>query len=255
MNPSPLARLHRFLFSPESPLHLKSISTRCHQSEWMDDPNADPVALRQCLEFISRLNRVSGNSRFWKRQLKRFSRRWKPGQTIRIIDIGTGSADIPRAILAWSRRAGFDVRIVGVDRHAQTVAFAARTEEYDPRLLIVCADALNLPMADGSFDYAIASGVLHHFDDESVMALLRMMNRVATRGIIVVDLLRCRRLYWVMQALGHLSNSMFRHDAVASVLQAFTPAEIISLRDRAGVGYATFRRQIGHRFILAGEKA
>jgi hypothetical protein len=46
-----------------------------------------------------------------------------------------------------------------------------------------------------------------------------------------------RRRYWAMQAISCLSHSMFRHDAIASVLQAFTPGEIISLRNRAGLGY------------------
>jgi hypothetical protein len=51
-----------------------------------------------------------------------------------------------------------------------------------------------------------------------------------------------------------LSNRMVRHDAARSIVQAFTEDEVISLRDRAGVGYARFHRHFGHRFVLAGEK-
>ena len=47
---------------------------------------------------------------------------------------------------------------------------------------------------------------------------------------------------------------MVRHDAAASVRQAFTEPEIISLRDQAGIAYARYHRHAGHRFVLAGEK-
>jgi hypothetical protein len=47
---------------------------------------------------------------------------------------------------------------------------------------------------------------------------------------------------------------MVRHDAKVSVAQAFSPAEVVRLRDEAGIGYAAFHRHFGHRFVLAGEK-
>ena len=37
---------------------------------------------------------------------KRWSRRWKPGERIRVIDWGTGGADIPRALVRWARANG-----------------------------------------------------------------------------------------------------------------------------------------------------
>jgi hypothetical protein len=47
---------------------------------------------------------------------------------------------------------------------------------------------------------------------------------------------------------------MVRHDARASVAQAFTRAEVLRLRDEAGVGFARYYRHFGHRFALAGER-
>jgi len=52
-----------------------------------------------------------------------------------------------------------------------------------------------------------------------------------------------------------LANPMVRHDAPISVAQAFTQAEILALRDRAGLSYARYYRHFGHRFVLAGEKS
>jgi hypothetical protein len=48
---------------------------------------------------------------------------------------------------------------------------------------------------------------------------------------------------------------MVRHDARVSVAQAFSKPEFISLCERAGVGYATYFKHFGHRFVVAGEKS
>lgn len=220
----------------------------------MDDPNVDPAELRKCHDLLHRLQRVTGCLRAPLRCLKRFSRNWSPGQTIRIVDFATGSAAIPRVILDWAQQQRHDVRITGIERNPRTVAAAIASAPPDSRLQIVQADVLEMPLATGSFDYAIASGFLHHLDDDQAVAVMRMMNRVATRGIIISDPLRCRRLYFTSWSLFTMTSPMFRHDVLASIRQAFTRREIMELRDRAGLTYAAYYWQFGHRFLLAGEK-
>ncbi len=149
--------------------------------------------------------------------------------------------------------AGVDVRVVGVDLHA-TTARAALAENPDPRIQIVRADALDLPFAEGSFDYATTSLFLHHLDDDDVVRVLAAMSRVARRGVIAGDLLRRRRAYAWISLLTLAATPMVRHDARASVAQAFTKAEVLRLRERAGIGFAGYHRHFGHRFVLAGEK-
>jgi hypothetical protein len=72
--------------------------------------------------------------------------------------------------------------------------------------------------------------------------------------VIVADLLRDRRAYFWIKLFTTMSNPMVRHDAAVSVAQAFTKAEVLSMRDQAGLGYTSFYRHFGHRFVLAGEK-
>ena len=149
--------------------------------------------------------------------LERFSRGWKPGETIRILDVATGSGDVPRAILKWAKRKSFDVRVVGIDLHTMT----ARAAGADDVVRIVQADAMHLPFGDGSFDYATTSLFLHHLDEADVVTVLAEMGRVIGRGVIVGDLLRHRRAYFWVNVLTSLANPMVRHDGRISVAQAF----------------------------------
>jgi SAM-dependent methyltransferase len=229
------------------------LAQRRREPEWMDEPDVDPALLRRSLGFIRRINTLLGYTRATLHHLDRFSRGWKPGERIRIIDLATGSADIPRAILRWADRRGFDVRIVGVDRHPVTAA-AAGVQAADPRLRIVQADVFDLPFDPGSFDYALTAMFLHHLDDDAIVEVLRRMDALATRGILVADLLRHYRAYAWITLFTALANPMVRHDAKVSVAQALTKGEVLRLRDRAGIKYVRYYGHFGHRFVLAGQK-
>src|SRR5688572_25210461 len=105
---------------------------RIRGHEYLDDDDVDPRELERALRYIRGINSALGYTRSIIGHLKRFSRNWKSGQRIDIIDLATGSADIPRAILRWASKNEFDVHIVGVDRHPVT-ARAAAAENHDPR--------------------------------------------------------------------------------------------------------------------------
>lgn len=219
----------------------------------MDEPTADPRLVRKSLRFIRRINRALGYTRATLSHLERFSVRWRRDEVIRIVDLATGSADVPWAILKWSDQRGWKVRVIAVDLQERMVE-EARRESGDERLSMVRGDALRMPFAAKSFDYAICSMFLHHLDEVQVVAVMREMDRLARRGVIVADLLRDRRAYAWSGVLSLFSNRMVRHDAMASVAQAFTRPEILGLRDRSGLSYATYYRHFGHRFVLAGER-
>jgi SAM-dependent methyltransferase len=231
------------------------LSSRQRHAEWMDAPEADPEQLRKSLAFIRRVNVLFGYTRATLSHFERFSAAWKPGETIRILDVATGSADIPRAILRWAAVRALDVRLVGIDLHAKTLSEAAIESGGVARLRLVRADAQCLPFADGSFDYAVTNMFLHHLNDEQVVLVLREMARVARRGIVAADLNRNRRAYRWIKLFTLLANPMVRHDAAVSVGQAFTRDEVLALRDRAGVNFASYFQHFGHRFVLAGAKA
>jgi ubiquinone/menaquinone biosynthesis C-methylase UbiE len=221
----------------------------------MDAPDADPVELRRSLTFIRRINAALGYTRATIGHLARFSAGWQATQTVTILDIATGSGDVPDAILRWAGRRGFEVHITGIDLHERTLTMATKAKGAGRSgFRLVRGDALRLPFSDASFDYALCSMFLHHLDDDAAIAVMREMNRVARRGVIIADLLRRRQAYRWISLLTLLSNPMVRHDARVSVAQAFNEREIRSLAERAGLSYAMYHEHFGHRFVLAGEK-
>jgi ubiquinone/menaquinone biosynthesis C-methylase UbiE len=232
---------------------FRQLSHRRRSEEWMDRDDADPRLIARSLRYIQWVNRFLGYTHSTLHHLRRFSRGWRKKQRIEILDIATGSADIPRAILRWGRRRGFDIRVTAIDRHAFITRYAAG-QGMEPRLRLLRADAFALPFAPQSFDYVHCALFLHHLDDAQVVRMLRTMDHLARRGVIAGDLRRNRRAWFWINMLTVAANPMVKNDAPASVAQAFTRQEIVRLRDEAGLDYLKYYRHFGHRFVLAGEK-
>lgn len=233
---------------------------RCEElSELMDDPGVDREALATSLKFIRRVNRYLGGRRAVMGHLEKWSAGWKKGEVVTILDVATGSADIPLAILNWGRVRGFDVRVVGLDLHPTTLELAQEHARASwklaepPRLEFVRGDALALPLGDRAVDYVICSMFLHHLRGADAKRVVGEMVRVARRGVIVNDLLRT----WFARAgifcLTVFADRVDKHDARVSVKKGWRRGEVEAWRE--GAPWLAYHEHVPARFTLAGERS
>ena len=222
----------------------------------MDDPDVDRADLDRSLPFIRMVNRRLGGASAAVRHLARWSSQWPAGETILVIDIVTGSADIPLAITRWARGAGRRVHVTGIDLHPTTLQLAREHVGEVPNIELVQADALQLMdrFEAGAFDYAHAGMFLHHLDDIEVMTVLRIMDRLAGRGLIWNDLVRgpVELLFVRLLTLGR--PAIVRHDGIVSVAAGFTRREALDLARRVGMEDIAYRRHLFGRFTLTSTK-
>ena len=211
--------------------------------ELMDDLEgragpAVPIAeLAANLRDIRRVNRFFGGTAVVLRHLPSLLDEVPPDQEAEVLDLATGSADIPLAIVRWARARGRTVRVVASDASPPILDAAARRVAREPAIRLARQDARAVPFPDRSFDVVLCSLALHHFPPDDAVAVLREMDRLARRGFIVNDLARGRLGYagaWVASRLT-TRNRLTRHDAPLSVLRAYTPLEFEGLLDQAGV--------------------
>src|SRR2546425_1109579 len=105
-------------------------------------------------------------------------------------------------------------------------------EEYEGSLIEL--RRVNRFLGDAS---ALRSSLLHQFDDEGAIRILREMSRVARRDIFVIDLHRHPLAYFLYSTLGHiiLHNRLLREDGALSILRSFKPKELRQLARQAGL--------------------
>jgi len=114
---------------------------------------------------------------------------------------------------------------------------------------LVRGDARRVTFADGALDCATCAMFLRQLETADAVRVIRERERGARRGWIVADLLRRRRALAWISLFTRCSGGMVRHDARASVRQAWLPQEARDLARRADVP-ARYREAFGHRFLL-----
>ena len=221
----------------------------------MDDPAVDRDEMRESFRFITAVNRWLGGTGALRSFLARESPTWDRSRPIRLLDLGTGIADIPRAIGDWARSRGLEVRSVGLDLHPTCLDLAREATAGRSDVEIVAGDARDALaiFGPGSFDYVHAGMFLHHLVDEEVERTLSAMGRLATRAVVWNDLVRSPLSRLGVRLLTLRSTPIVRDDARLSVEKGFTRSEAIELAGRAGLGSLEFRSMpFAGRFRLVG---
>ena len=231
---------------------------RSYEKEMMDLPGNHPEVLAGDLRNLRRLNRYLSGSRSVVLALRRALRR-EPLKQFSVLDVGTGSADIPAAISAWAKRCNIAARIVGLEVESITARIAAHQNQQRADVTIIQGDAGAPPFLSGSFDFVVASQFLHHFSEERIVDLLKQWAKLARRGIILSDLVRHPVAYHGIRLLTKVTtrNLMTLVDAPLSVRRAFTIHEWRELLRQADVGrvemFSVFPFRVAAAVRLGGE--
>src|SRR4051812_38787515 len=141
--------------------------------------------LETTLRDIRRANIFGLGTWVVKHHLARLLEDHARGVPLRILDLATGSADIPQAICRWGEEEGYDVSFVATDISEPILRVAKRRIEnvgLADRVEFAVCDAGHLPFGDGSFDFVTCSLAFHHLDLAQAHVAMSNMARLATKG-------------------------------------------------------------------------
>lgn len=210
--------------------------------EMMDRPQPVSAELERDLERLRQLNRWFGSYRL----ILDFMRRWiKPSARMRVVDLATGSGDIPRLIADYARRIDAHLEIDALDQQPTTLEVATKLSSSYPEISYHEGNVLEWN-SSGTYDIVLCTLALHHFSDGDAVRLLRRSRQLSRRFVLVSDL----RRGFVLQAGVYLLTAlifrepMTRFDARLSAQRAFSFSEMRDLAVRAGwenFGHERFR--------------
>src|SRR2546423_1365417 len=210
--------------------------------ELMDRPQAVSGKLERDLENLRDLNRWFGSYAL----ISHFPRRWiKPGARWRIVDLATGSGDIPRLIADHGRKVKAQLQIDAVDQQASTLEIAKKLSAQYPEISFLEGNVLEWSVPE-PYDLVLCTLALHHFSEEDAVRLLRHGRELSRRFVLVSDL---RRGWLATVGVWLLTATIFRepmtkYDGRTSAARAFSFFEMRELAQRAGwanFGHQSFR--------------
>jgi 2-polyprenyl-3-methyl-5-hydroxy-6-metoxy-1,4-benzoquinol methylase len=215
--------------------------------EMMDRPQPVSAELERDLKRIRQLNRWFGSYRL----ICHFVRRWiKPGDNMRIVDLATGSGDIPRLIAHYAQRIGANVEIDALDRQSATLEIARKLSAAYPEISYHATNILDWSPAQ-AYDIVLCTLALHHFSDEDAVSVLRRCRESSRNFVLVSDLRRgflATAGVYLLTAL-IFREPMTRYDARLSAERAFSFSEMHKLAVRAGW------KNFGHRRFRVARQA
>jgi len=140
----------------------------------MMDPR-NSLAIPAIYTLFQRLVRGPGERAFVENHLR-------PQPGLRILDVGCGTGDILRHLP--------DIDYVGFDENPRAIESARKT--YGHRGTFFCQRINEEVIREsGAFDIVVATGVLHHLNDEDAEAMFRLSRRALKPGCRLVTLDGC----------------------------------------------------------------
>ncbi|HVF40483.1 MAG TPA: methyltransferase domain-containing protein [Gemmatimonadaceae bacterium] len=214
--------------------------------EILDDPAVAPGLITRSMADVARANKLFGGSRAAIAEL-RLALASLAGR-VTMVDVGTGRGDIPAHARVEADKLGIELWTIGVDA-AEPLLVAHKGANN----AVIRGNALALPLANRSVDIALCSQLLHHFQFDDAVAVVREMDRVARSRVIISDLRRS-----VIAAAGIWLASfplrfhpVSRHDGIVSVMRGFTAHELGDIVEAAVGRRATVKHRAGFRLTAS----
>lgn len=172
-----------YVSAPEQPVGVDNMSDRWRQFMQRLHPEGIPWPGSVLYNALSRSEIFRRHYELVAHDVAQY------GTAQRLLDIGTGPGHL---LLALGKTVP-DAELVGVDISPAMVAQARRnvkTKAGDSRIEVLPANANALPFADGTFDCAISTGSLHHWNDP-IRALSEAYRVLKAGGLcLMYDLVR-----------------------------------------------------------------
>jgi ubiquinone/menaquinone biosynthesis C-methylase UbiE len=214
---------------------------RVSQPEILDGPNVDPREVELSLADLRTVNHFFGGIRTSEALFRRVIQE-RSLKELSVLDVGSGSGDVPRSISQRLRPDGVKMSITFFDQHENHLP----RHNGDPLLHNMTGDALRLPFVENWFDIVSCSLFLHHLEPDEARRFAEQAFCVARHAVIINDLVRSP----LHHSLLHLWRPFFRArtaylDGLTSVRRSYTPVEIEEMF--RGIGRVEITRHFFYR--------
>jgi 2-polyprenyl-3-methyl-5-hydroxy-6-metoxy-1,4-benzoquinol methylase len=206
--------------------------------EWMDEP-CTYEDFRECLTDLGQVNRLTLSYRPTLAFLEGVVAA-KPGQALRIVDVGSGGGDMLRRVERWAERRGVRVQLTGIDLNPYAARAARELMPASTAIQWITGDAF---VYTEPVDVVLSSLFTHHLKEPEIVRFLEWSEAVAQRGWFVNDLCREATPYKLfgLLAKGMRWHRFVQHDGPVSFRRSFREDDWERMLNSAGISVADVR--------------
>jgi Methyltransferase domain len=199
---------------------MKRVAT----TELLDTDSGTPPEVEASLGDLRRINRWFGGVATTEDMVGRVARETNQS-SLSLLEVAGGSGYVPETARQRLEQRGVHLQVTVLDR------VLSHLSNGHPA---VAADALALPFRDASFDLLSCTLFAHHLSPPEVVQFVDEALRVCRMAVLINDLVRHPlHMSLVYAGMPLYRSRLTRHDAPASVRQAYTPEEMKALLVRS----------------------
>jgi ubiquinone/menaquinone biosynthesis C-methylase UbiE len=193
---------------------------RIPTTELLDTDEGTPQEVEASLKDLRWFNRWFGGIQTTRRMVEYVAA--TAGVTsLSLLEVAAGAGFVAHQTRKFLARRGVRLEVTLLDRLASHLGNGGRS---------VVGDALALPFHESSFDVVSCNLFVHHLSPELVVQFVRECLRVCRKGVLINDLIRHPlHMTLVVAGVPIYRSRITRHDAPASVRQAYTKEEMCEI--------------------------
>ena len=201
---------------------------RTDLEESMDDFSMDNDSLVTALDDISRINQLLGGNSVTLNSVKKLLKNVPKSQEITIIDFGCGSGDMLRMLSEYGKKHHLKFNLIGIDANEATIRHAEKCSVEFDNITYLAEDIFHYDFSKYKIDIALITLTLHHFKDDEILKIMRVILDLVSKGIVVNDLQRSKLAYRLFQMIIFIFRlkKMTAEDGLISILRGFKKADL-----------------------------
>lgn len=223
---------------------------RTDDPEIMDDFAMEGQNLCDALDKIAKINRLLGGNRITLNGVKKLIKKTPDSKTITIIDLGCGNGDMLRMLADFAKKENRNFELIGIDANNYTISHARELSKDYKNISYLTENVFSPEFEKWHYDIALCTLTLHHFKEEEIFKIMKILKDKSTIGIVINDLQRSALAYRLFQLLGFILQlkKMPKEDGLTSILRGFKKQELIQYSSKLNLINYTIRWKWAFRY-------
>lgn len=201
---------------------------RSQQVEIMDDLDFQGEEMKNVLGDLKKVNKWLGGNSITLDGVEKLLAGHSRKDRIIILDIGCGDGELLRKCAEYAKKNNLKIDCIGIDFNENILEYAENQSKGFPNITFQKVDAFLEEELIPNCDIAVCTLFLHHFNNEKIEALLKVLLRKVNKGIVINDLQRSNSAFNLFKLVSNLflKTKTAKHDGLVSIARGFKKSEL-----------------------------